>query len=103
MRRYYYGTLPSGTDAKRFLALFSNEKRLQIISHLAVGETSVGNLADFVGLSQSAISQHLAKLRAAGVVTTRRDKQTIYYSANSAAAVEFVNFMDAHFGAQEAA
>lgn len=43
----------------------------------------VGELAQVVGLSQSALSQHLAKLRAKGLVSTRRDAQVIYYSVKS--------------------
>ena len=62
------------------LALLGNAKRLAIMCHLAEGELSVGALADKVGLSQSALSQHLAKLRAQGLVDTRRERQMIYYS-----------------------
>jgi DNA-binding transcriptional ArsR family regulator len=49
-------------------------------------ERSVGALVDAVGLTQSALSQHLAKLRAVGIVATRREAQTIYYRLASAAA-----------------
>lgn len=61
------------------LALVSNAKRLLILCKLAEGERSVGALQAAVGLSQSALSQHLAKLRDAGMVATRREGQTIYY------------------------
>ena len=61
------------------LALIANPKRLLILCRLAEGEASVGDLQGVVGLSQSALSQHLARLRAAGVVATRRSAQTIYY------------------------
>ncbi len=66
------------------LAELANPKRLLILCHLAKkesegGEASVGELQDVVGLSQSALSQHLARLRAAGMVATRRESQTIYY------------------------
>ena len=44
-----------------------------------VGELSVGELVDRIGLSQSALSQHLAKLRAEGLVATRKSAQTVYY------------------------
>ena len=64
----------------------ANAKRLLLLCHLAkleseggAGEASVGELQSVVGLSQSALSQHLARLRAAGMVTTRRDGQTIHY------------------------
>lgn len=61
------------------LALVANAKRLLILCELAKGERSVGSLQTAVGLSQSALSQHLAKLREAGMVETRREGQTIHY------------------------
>lgn len=62
------------------LRLLANEKRLLVLCRLAIaGEMSVGGLAEAVGLSQSALSQHLARLRADGLVATRRDAQTLHY------------------------
>ena len=61
------------------LALVANAKRLLILCELAKGERSVGAIQQAVGLSQSALSQHLARLRAAGMLVTRRESQTIYY------------------------
>lgn len=61
------------------LALVANAKRLLILCELSKGEQSVGALQLAVGLSQSAMSQHLAKLREAGMVETRREGQTIFY------------------------
>nr|WP_111299718.1 metalloregulator ArsR/SmtB family transcription factor [Paracoccus saliphilus] len=61
------------------LALVANAKRLLILCQLAQGERSVGALQQAVGLSQSALSQHLARLREAGMVDTRRESQTIHY------------------------
>ena len=62
------------------LRLLANEKRLLVVCRLAIaGEMSVGALAEAVGLSQSALSQHLARLRADGLVTTRREAQVLYY------------------------
>lgn|SRR5690606_13225399 len=69
--------------AAAFLALMGNEKRLSIMSHLVDDELSVGAIAERVDLSQSALSQHLAKLRSLGLVQTRRDRQMIYYSCRS--------------------
>ncbi|MBX4865353.1 helix-turn-helix transcriptional regulator [Rhizobium bangladeshense] len=63
----------------------ANPKRLVILMLLSRDEIAVGVLAKVVGLSQSALSQHLAKLRQANLVTTRRDAQTIYYSSRSTA------------------
>lgn len=67
-------------NAAFLLKALANEKRLMIICALYQGEKSVGELENIVDLSQSALSQHLAKLRKSGIVETRRDAQTIYYS-----------------------
>lgn len=61
------------------LALVANAKRLLILCELAKGERPVGALQAAVGLGQSALSQHLARLREAGMVDTRREGQTIHY------------------------
>lgn len=67
-------------DAARLLKALGNEKRLLLLCLLVEAERSVGELNARLDLSQSALSQHLAVLRADGLVTTRRDAQTIYYS-----------------------
>ncbi|PCJ03157.1 MAG: transcriptional regulator [Alphaproteobacteria bacterium] len=67
-------------DAANLLKALSNEKRLLIACALYKGEKSVGELEEIVGLSQSALSQHLARLRRDNLVSTRREAQTIYYS-----------------------
>ncbi len=66
--------------ASELLKAMSNEKRLMILCYLAGGEKAVGEMEKLVGLSQSALSQHLARLRRDGLVKTRRSSQTIYYS-----------------------
>lgn len=71
--------------AANLLKALSNEKRLMIICALHKSEKSVGELEQIVALSQSALSQHLARLRRDGLVTTRRNAQTIYYSLNDKA------------------
>lgn len=65
--------------AADLLRVLANERRLQVLCALRPGELSVGQIADHVGLSQSALSQHLARLRQDGVVATRRQGQTIFY------------------------
>ncbi|MCO5072331.1 MAG: metalloregulator ArsR/SmtB family transcription factor [Rhizobiaceae bacterium] len=69
--------------AAEILSLLANGKRLRIVGHLIREELSVNAIAERVSLSQSALSQHLAKLRSMNLVETRRDKQTIYYSCKS--------------------
>ena len=62
------------------LRALANERRLMVLCRLVeLGEANVGTLAQGVGLSQSALSQHLAKMRDEGLVTGRRDAQTIWY------------------------
>lgn len=58
----------------------SNPRRLMILCELHKGERSVGDLEQVVGIRQSPLSQHLAKLRSDRLVATRRESQTIYYS-----------------------
>ena len=64
-----------------------NERRLMILCQLTEGERSVGELLPLVGLSQSALSQHLAVLREEAVVATRREGQTIWYRIADPAAI----------------
>ncbi|MCX8132481.1 MAG: metalloregulator ArsR/SmtB family transcription factor [Roseococcus sp.] len=67
-------------EAAQLLRLLANERRLLLLCHLITeGEVTVGRLAEMVGLSQPAISQHLAKLRADGLVATRRAATSIHY------------------------
>lgn len=62
-----------------YLKVLANPARLLILCELNGTERSVSSLEAAVGLTQSALSQHLAKLRESGIVATRRDAQTIYY------------------------
>lgn len=73
-------------QAARLLKLLASEQRLAILCRLVEGEASVGVLAEHAGLAQSATSQHLAKMRAEGLVETRREAQTIYYRLEDPAA-----------------
>lgn len=67
-------------DVAGALKALGNDKRLMILCKLVqAGEMNVTNLAGAVGLSQSALSQHLARMRAEDLVATRRDSQTIWY------------------------
>ena len=68
------------SDASRLLKALANEKRLLLLCQLVERECSVSELNSKVDLSQSALSQHLAVLREDGLVSTRRDAQTIYYA-----------------------
>jgi DNA-binding transcriptional ArsR family regulator len=72
--------LENASKAANLLKNLANDKRLVILCELLGGERSVGELEKTVGLSQSALSQHLAKLRHSNFVKTRRESQVIFYS-----------------------
>lgn len=85
--------------AARLLKLLASEQRLLLLCRLVGGEASVGELAEHAKLAQSAASQHLAKMRAEGLVTTRREAQTIRYSlADPAAARVLETLFDIYYG-----
>ena len=69
----------SAGDAASMLRVLSHEARLSVLCDLLIGERSAGELVESSDLSQSALSQHLAKLREQGLVATRREGQTIFY------------------------
>jgi len=71
---------PKMEEAARLMEMLSQPIRLKILCILLDREQSVLKLAEQAGLSQPAMSHHLKKLRDAGLVKTRRDAQTIYYS-----------------------
>jgi DNA-binding transcriptional ArsR family regulator len=81
----------SAGAAVRLMKLLANEQRLILLCRLIDGECSVGDLAGYVGLAQSAASQHLARLRAEGVVATRREGQTIFYRVADPAAIRVID------------
>lgn len=66
--------------AAAFLKTLAHEGRLMILCHLGSGEKSVGELEELLSIRQAAVSQMLARLREEGLVQTRRDGKTIYYS-----------------------
>ena len=83
----------AGTAASMLRAL-ANERRLMILCLLIVDqELSAGELADRVGLSQSATSQHLAKMREEGLVATRRVAQAVFYRIADADAARLLGMM----------
>jgi len=77
-------------EAAALLKALANARRLRILCLLVEGERSVGELHGELDLSQSALSQHLARLRDEGIVTTRREAQTIFYSLTEGPARQLV-------------
>lgn len=89
--------IENADEVAALLTMLGNSKRLVIMSHLLEGEMAVGAIAEKVSLSQSALSQHLAKLRSMNLVETRRDRQMIYYSCKSDLAASLLRALDGLF------
>lgn len=84
-------------EAASVLRAMASETRLKIMCALSEGEAPVNQLAELTGQSQSAVSQHLAKLRIAGLVETRRDAQTIYYRCSPGIARALIDTLCDHY------
>jgi DNA-binding transcriptional ArsR family regulator len=88
-------------EASELLKALGNAHRLMILCQLLEGEKSVGELVRSIGLSQSALSQHLARLRRDRLVSTRRSAQTIYYAIAGAEARALLQTLHALYCARE--
>jgi len=82
--------LAAADEASTLLKALANRHRLLIMCQLAEKERSVGELAEFLDIRDSTVSQHLALLRKDGLVSARRDGQTIWYSVGSDEARELI-------------
>lgn len=91
------------TEAAQMLKALAHETRLLILCHLVEQELTVGQINALVEGSQSVISQHLAVLRRDGLVTTRREAQTVYYSLRDTKAVRIVEALHELFCADDSA
>lgn len=80
-------------DAAGLMKALGNESRLMILCMLADRERSVGELNETIPLSQSALSQQLARLRQQGIVRTRRESQTIFYSLADGPAEKIIHLL----------
>ena len=87
-------------EAAQFLRALANPHRLQVLCELAERELSVTALNARIGLSQSALSQHLKVLREDGLVATRREAQTVYYRMTRGPALEVIQVLHRHFCAE---
>jgi len=81
------------SDAAGLMKALGNESRLMILCTLASGERSVSDLNEIVPLSQSALSQQLGRLRQHGLVKTRRESQTIFYSLTPGPTGRVINLL----------
>lgn len=92
---------PKAAQAEAFLKALANANRLMILCELHKGERSVMTIQGAIGLSQSALSQHLARLREDNLVTTRRESQTIYYSLANQNVSRFIGLLYEIYCAEE--
>ncbi len=82
--------LQAATEVCALLKAVANPHRLLILCRLVEGEKSVGELAAFLGIRSTTVSQNLALMRSSGLVSARRDGQTMWYSIRSAEAYTLV-------------
>jgi DNA-binding transcriptional ArsR family regulator len=90
------------SEVAAMLKLVANAQRLVLLCRLREGEASVGELVSLCGLSQSSVSQHLAKMREGGILQTRRDAQTIFYRLADPHVEALMEFMCDRFGEMQA-
>ena len=84
------------SEAAAVMKSLGHEGRLRLLCYLAeAGEVSAGELTVRVGLSQSALSQHLGKLRAEGLVTTRKQSQVVFYRIAEPKVLDLLNALRA--------
>ncbi len=83
----------SADRASALMKTLGHRDRLMILCQLADGEKSVGQIADLLEIPQSPLSQHLSRMRKEGLVNTRREAQTIYYSLKSGEASRIVEVL----------
>jgi DNA-binding transcriptional ArsR family regulator len=88
---------PHAAAAAELLRALANEQRLMILCHLVPGPLSVGELNMRVPLSQSALSQHLAVLRASGVLMSEREAQTVRYSLPEGLVTRLLGMLHAEY------
>jgi DNA-binding transcriptional ArsR family regulator len=88
-------------EAAALLKALAHPARLLVLCRLVEGEASVGELQPLVGLSMSALSQHLAVLREMDLVSTRRESQTIYYALVEGPAVGVLDALNAAYCANK--
>lgn len=93
-RRKDMEKLEAVAESAGLLKALGNSKRLEIVCILRESEKKVGELEKIIGISQSALSQHLAVLRTAGIVSTRRDAQSVYYSLSDDRCRRLLDLLD---------
>ncbi|KGE04852.1 ArsR/SmtB family transcription factor [Pseudohaliea rubra] len=83
----------SALEVTELLKLLGHRDRLLVLCELKTGEASVGDLAQRLGIKQSPLSQHLARMRHYGIVTARREAQSVYYRISDGKVAEVVSLL----------
>lgn len=96
------GLAGRAAEAAAALKLLANEQRLMLLCRISQGECPVGELVAFSGLPQSSVSQHLARLREAGMVLTRREGTSIFYRLADASVSQLIGAVCAIYGRDKA-
>ena len=96
-RAMMYAVQDHAGEAAAFLKALANDQRLLVLCCLLEGPLSVGEINGRVPLSQSALSQHLGVLRDAGLVTTTRKSQTVYYALTQGPALKIMQILYSAF------
>lgn len=92
------GLTPDGSEAAaQFLSGLANPRRLRILCQLTNGEKSVSALSQATGIAQTSMSQHLAKLKAEGIVSFRREHRHLYYFISNPVVTEIMTAIYANF------
>jgi len=94
--------LESAREATAFLKALANENRLLVLCHLTEGEKSVTELEQLIGIRQPTLSQQLARLRTEGLVKTRREAKTVYYSLANQEVTQVIQLLHQMFCPQAA-
>jgi len=88
-------TIATAKETAQILKNLSNHMRLITVCYIGRGEKTVQELSNYLGTSQSNMSQHLAKLRSAGILDCRKDKNLVYYRIKDKRALDLVCSMQA--------
>lgn len=93
-----FGFTQASEKSAEFLRTLANSNRLIILGKLLQGEACVGDLEKSLSISQSALSQHLSRMRSEGILSRRRESQQIFYSISDERVEKFITLVNECFG-----
>lgn len=89
--------IQAAEKSAEFLRTLANPNRLIILNQLLKGESCVGDLEKVLSISQSALSQHLSRMRSEGMLSKRRESQQIFYAISDKRVEKFINLVNEYF------